>query len=254
MLKNRGQVTIWIVLSVIIIAAVILFFFFRNGAPRGDVGESRTFNPESFLDECIRDSVNDITGEILPIGGFVNNTNSVTWNDLNVSYLCQNLGYYDPCINQRPQYINEVREEILKEITPEIYVCLEDIAMVVEERKGVFNYDNLDIELSLAPDRIFVNLRGDMSVKIGETIDNFQEFSVEVVNPTYDLAYVATEISSQEAKYCYFEYVGYQLINKRFRITKVTLEDSTRIYSIVDSKTGKELNMAVRGCAIPPGI
>jgi hypothetical protein len=33
-----------------------------------------------------------------------------------------------------------------------------------------------------------------------------------------------------------------------------TLSDSTKIYTIKDKETGKEFNIATRGCAIPAGI
>ena len=70
----------------------------------------------------------------------------------------------------------------------------------------------------------------------------------------YDLASVANEIASQEAKFCYFEYVGFNILYNDFDIRKDTLSDSTKIYTIKHKKTAAEMNIAVRGCAIPAGF
>ena len=62
------------------------------------------------------------------------------------------------------------------------------------------------------------------------------------------------EISNQEAKYCYFEYVGYMLLYPKMDIEKFAMSDSTKIYTLKDKKSDKEMNIAIRSCAIPPGI
>jgi len=87
-----------------------------------------------------------------------------------------------------------------------------------------------------------------------EQSQTFNEYNIEVMNPLYDLSKVAIEIASQEAKYCYFEYVGYMILYPRFSIEKFAFSDSTKIYTIKDKYTNKEMNIAIRGCAIPPGI
>ncbi|HLC52957.1 MAG TPA: hypothetical protein VJK03_00280, partial [Candidatus Nanoarchaeia archaeon] len=65
---------------------------------------------------------------------------------------------------------------------------------------------------------------------------------------------VAIEISSQEAKYCYFEYVGYMILHPEFDIQKTALSDSTKIYTIKDIRTEEVMRIATRSCAIPPGV
>ena len=44
------------------------------------------------------------------------------------------------------------------------------------------------------------------------------------------------------------------LLNQRFIIEKDSISDSIEIYKIKDKKTDKIMNVAIRGCAIPPGI
>ena len=79
-------------------------------------------------------------------------------------------------------------------------------------------------------------------------------FDVQIISPLYDLVNVAVEIANQEAKYCYFEYVGYQVLYPNFDIRKFAFSEGTKIYTIKDKYSDKEMNIAIRSCAIPPGI
>ena len=89
--------------------------------------------------------------------------------------------------------------------------------------------------------------------KNGQTM-KYNEFNADIKSPLYNLAKIAIEIASQQAKFCYFEYVGYMILYPRYSIDVFAMSDSTKIYSIEDRESGKKLNIAIRSCAIPPGI
>jgi hypothetical protein len=44
------------------------------------------------------------------------------------------------------------------------------------------------------------------------------------------------------------------ILYPRFDIRKVAMSDSTKIYTIEDKYSEKEMNIAIRSCVIPPGI
>jgi len=88
----------------------------------------------------------------------------------------------------------------------------------------------------------------------GDFSRDFNSFRSSIRSPLYDLGYVANEIARQEAKYCYFEYLGYSLIYNNFDIRKYSLSDSTKIYTVEHKPSGETMNIAIRGCAIPPGF
>ena len=93
-----------------------------------------------------------------------------------------------------------------------------------------------------------------MTIKNNEETRDFEKFDFQFSSPIFNLANIAIEIADQEAKYCYFEYVGYSIIYPRYQISLFTMSDSTRIYTIKDTKTKKEMNIAIRGCALPQGL
>jgi hypothetical protein len=70
----------------------------------------------------------------------------------------------------------------------------------------------------------------------------------------YDLALVAQEIVSQEARFCNFEHLGYMLLYPDFEIDKFRTGDSDTIYTLTHRESGERFRFAVRGCVIPAGF
>ncbi len=250
--EKRGQVAIWVVLALGLVASMILFLLFETKIETIDVDEE--FNPESYIDDCARESVNEAVDLMLPKGGFIEDENIILYNGINVSYLCKNTGNYKPCINQHPLLINELKKEIISYVRPKIDLCFDNFKNAVEKRNGEINYGEGDIDIDFATNRIYLTITKDITINKNGNIRNYDEFDIEIKSPVYELANVAIEIANQEAKYCYFEYAGYMILHSRFDIRKTVMSDSTKIYTIKDKQTEKEMNIAVRSCAIPAGI
>ncbi|MEI6850320.1 MAG: hypothetical protein WCK29_04755, partial [archaeon] len=93
----------------------------------------------------------------------------------------------------------------------------------------------------------------DISWTKNEQVSKADSYSVEINSPLYDLSNVAIEIANKQVKQCYFEYAAYMLNYPRFDIRVISLSDPTRIYSIRDKNTDKEMNIAIRSCVITAG-
>ncbi|MBI2452476.1 hypothetical protein HYV50_05400 [Candidatus Pacearchaeota archaeon] len=257
---NKAQLGIWIIIAVVLVAVIILFYLIneRNLPEIIKPGESESvFDAESFLSSCIKESVDEVTEIMIPQGGFREPRNYFLFNNTKVEYLCENIGLYSPCINQHPLLIDEIEGEIKKYIEPKLIECLDEMKREFESRRSrvVFNDDaSPEININLAEDKIIINVKKKISVtKQGET-RSFENLNVEIKSPIYNLANIAREIASQEAQYCYFEYVGYSLSYPRYEIRKFGTSEPTKIYTIKDLKSGKEMNIAIRSCAIPAGL
>jgi len=250
-MNRRGQISAWVIITLVIIGTVAVFF-----AVKKDIilGKAKPFTPEGYLDKCVREGVNEAVDIMLPRGGFINNKLNVKFNNLNVSYLCYNRGNYLPCINQHPMLITEMEKEMENYLNPVVDECVESLKEEVKERGGVIDVGDLNFDVVLAPERIFVELDGDMQIEMNNAVSVYEKFRIEVLSPLYNLGFVAMEIASQEAKYCYFSYEGYMILYQRFDIRRNRLSDSNLVYSIKDEKTAKTMNIAIRGCAIPAGI
>ena len=249
--NKKGQAMIWVFVAILIVAGIAMLFLFVKGP--GLLTQTE-FEPKSYIEKCVRKSTNDAIDIMLPQGGFIAPRNYKTYYGKNAAYLCENIGYFAPCISQHPMLLNEMKKEITNYTSPEIEQCFSDLKKELEKRDNSVVYGSTLLNVSLGPDRVYVDVIKRISITKGENTQSFDNIRVEIISPLYDLGSVAIEIASQEAKYCYFEYVGYMLLYPRFDIQKFAFGDSTKIYTIKDKNTDKEMNIAIRSCAIPPGL
>ena len=206
------------------------------------------------IEKCVQDSVNAAVERMLPQGGFLNPTSYKIYNDTNVSYICLNKGYFVPCTNQHPMLINEMKNEIYNYINPRVEQCFASMKKEYEKMRWVVELGNMNLTIEMAPGRIFVDIEREIRATKNEVTSTFEGVDIEVINPAYDLANIAIDIANNEAKYCSFEYVGYMVLYPTWDIRIFTLSDYTKIYTIKDKATGKKMNIAIRSCAMPPGM
>jgi len=251
-MRKRGQIAIFVIVAVVIVATIILLFFILDRGAKISLGDE--FNPKSYIERCARKATEEAIDKMLPQGGFVEPKNYKIYNDKKIEYICQNKGNYYPCVNQHPMFLNEMKTEIANYGMPMIEQCFSNLKNEMEKRNYDVELGMMDIDVSFGPDRVFLDLIRKIKLTKNDEVQSFDNLKIEIISPLYNLGLVAIEIASQEAKYCYFEYVGYMILYPRFSIDKFAMSDSTKIYSIKDKKTEKELNIAIRSCAIPPGI
>ena len=250
-LNKKGQITIFVIMAAVIVAALVLFFLIYR--PPTIVGGQEFNDPESFLDTCLRNEIRDKVDVMLPQGGFVNPVDYALYDDIKVAYVCKNVNYYETCVTQYPVYISTIEQELEKELQETVEGCF----LLLEDELDKRNYEHsggdVSIDITLKPGIVETVIYRDFYLSKDEFSKDFSSFRIGLKSPVYDLAYVAQEISSKEAEYCYFEYEGYMLVHPEIDIKKNTLSDSTNIYTITRKKTGETLNIAVKGCVIPPG-
>jgi len=254
-LRNKGaQVTIWVVVALVIVATVFILFsvFQRTDLPDPD---HTVFDIQSFIEQCTHAATRQAVDQMLPQGGFVAPQNTKRFNGIDIEYICENANNYNPCVNQHPLLISEMEREIGEFIAPKIEECLGEMKIEFEERGARVNLEPGQSQtVKLGADRILVIIDKEVSIQQQGQSRTFDNFVVEEIHPAYDLASVAVEIAAQEAEYCYFEYVGFKILYPRFTVDKYVLSESTKIYTITDENTGTQMNIAIRGCAIPPGF
>ncbi|MBS3089046.1 hypothetical protein J4402_04720 [Candidatus Pacearchaeota archaeon] len=255
-MNKTAQVAVWIILAVVLLASVILFFTLTS---KEDVeiiesGQVDFVNAPSFMQRCTREYVLDAVDIMLPQGGFVSPKNSIWFNNTNIEYLCENTGFYEPCVNQHPLIVKEIEEEIRNYIYPRVEECFGELGEEIRKRNGEFVFGDLDIEISLGEDRIFLTLNRDVKIEKNGAEKNYKKFEIVVPSPVYNLAVIAVEIASEEAQFCYFEQAGYSVYYPRYKIERYVMSAPTKIYVIRDKDTGKEMNIAIRSCAMPAGI
>lgn len=250
-MSRSAQAAMWIIIAVGVFVLIIVLLLL-NKKPTSLEAVETSF--QGAIDSCVRARIEEVSDKMILQGGFVDPKNYRKYNNINAVYICENTGYYKPCIHQHPTYLSEIRKELYNHTFPNIKYCFEATISSLEGRGYTVEQGELSMNLTLSDNLIILDLEKDITLKRNEQAQTFNKLEIRIKNPLYNLARVANEIANQEAIYCYFEYIGYSILNPRFSIRRFVFSDSTEIYTITDKDSKKEMNIATRGCAIPPGI
>lgn len=254
----RGQAVIWVIVAVVLVASIVLIFYLRvsptvNKPSTGDT----TFDVQSFLQQCTTQYVNEAVDKMLPQGGFIAPTNTLYFNHTNIEYLCENVGFYEPCVYQHPVLLNEMKKEIRKYIYPNINLCLTQMKNNYEQRGAHVTIKSVaveDISVDFGEDLIKVDISKTITVEKNGQTQKVNNVQLDIQNPLYNLAMIAQEIASQEAKYRYFNSQGYTLLYPRYVVKEYPASGLSKVYTIEDTKSGKIMNIAIRSVAVPAGF
>jgi hypothetical protein len=248
--NKKGQMTIWVIIAAILLGSILLYLY----TERSTFSLTReNTDPKPYIERCARQHIDEAITKMLPQGGFIEPKN-FKWEDgIKREFLCRHAGYYRACINQHPMYLNDLKDEIKNYIRPEIEQCFNNLRDELAKNKETMKMGVLNVSVEIMPSRVRANIVRNVTIGTGDESVIIEDFDAEILSPLYELANVAIEITNEEVRHCYFEYTTYDLMHPNIKITRNVKSDSTKIYSVEDKDTLKELTFAVRGCGIPPG-
>ena len=252
-MNKRGQVTIFIIVAILIVILVIMFFFIRKQV-KPEIGQKTQGDPQSFLESCLENKVQDKIKLISSQGGYVENSLSKSVDGVNISYLCYTQNNYIPCTNQEPVLIDHLKKELKKATQNDIEKCFSSLRQSFEDKSYQVTLGNLDFNFDLQSKKVILNIKRDLQLSKNNENSQYDHFDIIFSNRLYDLAVVVQEITSQEARFCHFDTSGYMTFYPQYNIEEFTLGDSTKIYSVKDKKTNEQFVFLIRSCVIPPGI
>ena len=121
MIKNKkSQITIFIILAMILVVIIILLFLLMR--PK-DFQVENIENPQAYIESCTREFTEEAINILSENGGDINPKPSTMFRGVNITYLCYNANFYEPCIMQRPDLINHIENEITNYIEPRVNNC-----------------------------------------------------------------------------------------------------------------------------------
>ncbi len=261
--RKKGQIAVFIVIAIAVIGGIGLIMVLKKEASIRTSGSPET-NPEVFITSCLEDRVRESVNLILEHGGSINPEEGVHFEfqfsdkeePVNVSYLCYTKNYYIKCINQKPVLIGHIKNEIKSYLsTPSDSVdeCINQLVLSLKKEGYSVEADYNGFEIEMAEGKVYVNINAEVNIEKTNFSATKKGFKVAFPTRLYDIAKVAQEISSQEARYCYFENLGYMLTYPDFKIKKIVAKDSNRIYVVEYKDTKEKMRFAIRSCAIPAG-
>jgi len=250
---KRGQIALWVVLAIILAASILLYAIVAKSKRLID-GRVSIDSPESYIEECARQEAVKNADMMLKQGGFLNPGNFKEFKKIKIEYLCDQTSSYKPCVQQHPGLISDIESQLYEKINKRADECFTAFKREVEKNGGKAEIGSQEVKVSLGTGKIFVDIGRKISIIKGNSRAEYEKFNYDFIHPIFDLSTVAMEIANQEAVYCHFDPLGYTVYENQFKIRKELFSDYTIIYTINDKKTNKTMSIAIRSCAIPPGM
>ena len=250
---KKGQVTIFIIIAVLIVALAIGFFVLRNQTGPKTIEAPEIGNPNSFLDSCMKEKIEDTKNILLNQGGYLKNPlsmrfkfgNEQSWN---ISYLCYTNSLWLPCDVSEPLLIRHVQKEMSEEISQDINSCFNELVTTLRGEGYIVDEDYKGFNLEIGPNGIEINIDADLNVFRDEQSTSQKEFEINYPTKLYDILLVSNEIVNQQAKYCSFNEIGYMSLYTDYEIEIQIAPNNTKIYSVEYESTNEKMRFAVRGC------
>jgi len=249
-IKNKGQITIFIIVAIILVAIALFFIFYSKIKP----ASINPLNVQDYIDSCMKTSGQEAINLVEERGGYLNPGNYILYKNKTIGYTCYNKNYYQTCIMQTPNLIGFEAEQIRGYSLSKINSCFDSLKIDLEKRnyRAIMQEGNFSVELS--PGKVILEDNRKMTITKNEQTLNYGNFQAVIPSRLYEFADIAQEISNQEAKFCNFEYLGYMILYNSWIIDKDELNGQNKIYTIKDKNTQEEFRFAVRSCALPAGM
>ena len=247
---KKGQVSIFIIVGIVIVVGIIAIFIFMRGV---DFDSPVDLGPKAFIEKCVGDAIEESIESVLVGGGEVVPSQSLMYQGEEWNYLCYQADYYLTCYNLHPMLEESVENEIRWDTMGAVQDCFDSMAIDFEDAGFDVSGGAANYSIDLLPGKVDINLRKGVEIVKSGAVQSFENFDNSVLSPIYDLVRIAREIVNSEAEFCHFEYNGYMLLYPEFDISRVDYSDS-KIYRVVDRRSGAEFKFAVRSCAFAPGI
>jgi len=251
--SKRSQVTVFIIIAVLIIAAAILIYIFWPKIG-GIIGEKTEVTPESFIRNCLEDTVDSVVGNISMQGGSLNPEHFYMYKGNKIEYLCYAEAYYEKCTMQQPMLYKNVGEEIITGIKEKEEFCFDELKKEYESQGySITIANNGATTAELLPQRVLVNFDRTIIINKGDTKKTINGLKIILNNNLYEHIGITTSILGYETNLGDSETTTYMNIYPDLKVEKYKQGEGTTIYILTNREGNGVFQFASRSMAWPPG-
>jgi len=254
--NNKSQITLFVIISILVVIAIILLYVF---VIKPYIDASTIGDPKAFIEKCASDSIRNSEKKIFDTNGYPNNmTNYILYrgekDSEKVPYLCTSSMFYENCIIQEPMLIENIRRYIEENVRKDVSSCFSNLEN--KFKKGGRNVisGNLTVNIDFGTKTIIANITKNLAISKGSKTETFSVFDAKINSPLYSLLYAENKIVYFESENCAFDSVSWMRFNPDMNIKKFSASDQTKIYTLKDKDTEKEIKFAVKTCVLPAGM
>jgi hypothetical protein len=247
MYSKRGQLAIFIIVSIVIVGIIVVFFLF----PQANIFVSQDLNPSAYLRDCVEPSLDEILPIVSAQGGYSEPDHFVLYQGKQIQYLCYSANNYETCKVQQPLLKRHVEEEIKRYVEPRAQQCIRDLNEEYERKGFTVSTTPGEVEVSFVPGSLIVDFQSKLVVS-KESTQTFDKFAISLDSEMYDLLLTATNIIQYEAALGDSETTLYLQFYPDLKIEKIKRDGNT-IYTLSNVVTGESFTFASRSLVWPPG-
>jgi len=252
-INNRGQVTMFIIIGILVVFAIILVFYLTG---RISFSSSPTENPEAYLKNCMVASAKEAENIILKNNGYpqLNSTNYILYNKEKVPYACTVSEFYSPCIPQDPGFFSYISRSIENKVVRDIEDCLKTLVDELESKKYAVQIDSGNITLKIQKDFISVSFGKRIYATKDEESKQISNIDLVYSTKLYDMIKLEQTIVNYESTICEFNKMNWMRHDNSIAIFTTRTSDQTKVYTLRERLTDREIKFAIKTCVMPAGI
>ena len=184
-MNKRGQVTVFVIISIIVVSVLLVFFTLRSGIINNQV------NPEigpmhNYIQNCIDRSAEDAIYHIGQFGGYYvspEKSNS------------QNIPYYFYNGENLMLPLEQIQEELSEYMKNEIFFCTKNF---VDFPDFEVTQSEIDVESRILKDEVAFKVEYPLGIKKGESTYALGSFNSEVPSRLNDVYEVSSMLVDQQ--------------------------------------------------------
>ncbi len=253
---TRGQVTIFIILSLIIVAAAAVVYFFY---PQIKSTLVLPANPQDYIQNCMQNEIKGTIANLSLQGGSIQPSPFYSYyspalkQSYDIAYLCYTNKYYSPCIMQQPLLQSYMESQIVTNIQPAADTCFQNMEQSYKSRGYTVNVIPGNITAQILPNKVLVIFNDKVTLERSGTPQRYDIFPVAVSSQVYQLVSIAESILNWEALYGDAPARSYMANYHDLLIEKNSQSDGTKVYVLTNLNTGEVFQFAVRSFVWPLG-
>jgi hypothetical protein len=248
---KKGQVTLFVILAILIVAIGLLIYFFLPGIISTEKSTAQD-DPQTFLEDCIEDSLRKNIKTISENGGVMENEFYLNYSGEKYEYLCYTNEYLKNCVVQRPMLIELIKSELKESLEEEFDSCLDSMAESFENQRYTVRMEKGDFDINLHYSKLEIITDTQLSITKDLT-RNYDGFTLAFESDLYDLASIAYNILAWEATYGDASVDSYMVFDPTFKVEKRKRDDGSKIYIITSRDTLNKFRFASRSLVWPAG-
>jgi hypothetical protein len=226
-------------------------------SPSVDLFSADLDNPQEYIENCLKDSVNEFEDLIVESNGFPNReiTDVIIYKGEQVPYACQVSEFYAICNTQDPIPVSRLTKETKTFTEQRLLECINRLEKHYQDKGYEVTIDEKQkLEILFLRNKGIINLEKSISLKKGEEVKTLKDFNIEVPSIIYSLFNLKKEIINSESTLCEFSEANWMLSDSSIIIKKFRASDQTKVYTLIDRITEDEIKFAVKTCVLPMGI